>query len=83
MRKLLPLVLPLVPLAIGLFWLMPLGALAEEKGTAQTEAIPSVVARVNGKEITAGQYRNQWHIMQRRSPQVNTAISGISCTGCS
>jgi parvulin-like peptidyl-prolyl isomerase len=65
MRKLLSLVLPLVPLAIGLFWLMPLGALAEEKGTAQTEAIPSVVARVNGKEISADQYRNQWHILHR------------------
>ncbi len=61
MRKLLSLVL----LAIGLFWLMPLGALSEEKGTAQTEAIPSVVSSVNGKEITAGQYRNQWHIMHR------------------
>ena len=57
MRKLLSPVLPLVPLAIGLFWLMPSGALAEE--------IPSVVARVNGKEITADQYRNQWHILHR------------------
>jgi peptidyl-prolyl cis-trans isomerase C len=55
----------MVSLAIGLFWLMPSGSLAEEKGKGQGKEIPSVVAKVNGKEITADQYRNQWHILHR------------------
>ena len=55
----------MVSLAIGLFLLMPFGSLAEEKGKGQGEEIPSVVAKVNGKEITADQYRNQWHILHR------------------
>ena len=65
MRKLLSLVLPFVPLAIGLFCLIPSGALAEEKEAAEVGKIPRVVARVNGREITATEYRNQWHILHR------------------
>jgi len=55
----------MVPLAIGLLWLMPSRSLAEDKERAQGRQIPSVVAKVNGKEITADQYRNQWHVPHR------------------
>ena len=55
----------MVSLVILLFWMMPSGALAKEKEAAKETEIPSVVARVNGKEITADQYRNQWHILHR------------------
>lgn len=57
--------------AIGLFWLMPSGALAEEKEAAERPKIPPVVARVNGKEITADEYRNQWHILHRMRMKAN------------
>jgi len=55
----------MVPLVILLFWMMPSGVLAEGKEAAKEKEIPSVVARVNGKEITADQYRNQWHMLHR------------------
>ena len=55
----------MVSLVILMFWMMPSGALAKEKEAAKEKEIPSVVARVNGKEITADQYRNQWHILHR------------------
>ena len=61
MRKM----LCMVPLAIGLLWPMPSGSLAEDKERAQGKQIPSVVAKVNGKEISADQYRNQWHVLHR------------------
>ena len=55
----------MVSLVILLFWMMPSGVLAEGKEAAKEKEIPSVVARVKGKDITADQYRNQWHILHR------------------
>jgi peptidyl-prolyl cis-trans isomerase C len=60
-----------VAVSFGLLCLMVSGARAAEEPTTQSGPIPPVVARVNGVDITADQYRDLWHLVHQTRIRTN------------
>jgi len=61
----------LVTLVIAVTYLLCSRAQGQEQATTQESKIPPVVARVNGRDLSAEQYRDMWHILHKARRQVD------------